>query len=150
MLRDSINSGLKEAMKAGDKRRISTLRLMNSAIKDRDIEARGAGKGPLSDEDLLGVFQKMIKQRQESLAIYEQAGRTDLATQEREEVAIIASFLPKQMSEEDMRAAVVAIVAETGATSMKDMGRVMAVLKERHSGKIDNAKASVLVKNALK
>ena len=149
VLREEINAALKEAMKAHDKRRTSTLRLVNAALKDRDIEARGAGKAALGDDEILGVLQKMIKQRQESLDIYSKAGRSDLATQEREEIEIIASYLPKQMSEEETRVAVEAVVKDTGAASMKDMGRVMAALKERYSGRIDLAKAGGTVKAVL-
>jgi uncharacterized protein YqeY len=149
VLRDDINTALKDAMKAGDKRRVSTLRLVNAAIKDRDIEARGQGKSALSDDDLLGLLQKMIKQRQESLDIYHKAGRTDLADQEREEIAIIAAYLPRQMSEDEARAAIAAAIRDTGAAGMKDMGKVMAALKERHSGRMDVAKASGLVKALL-
>ena len=149
MLRDDINNALKEAMKGGEKRRVSTLRLVNSAVKNADIEARGRGKGPLSDEELLSLLQKMIKQRQESIDFYEKGGRAELAAQEREEIAIIASYLPQQMSEAEARAAIDAAVAETGAAGMKDMGKVMAALKARHAGKMDFAKASALVKARL-
>ncbi len=149
MLRERINDGLKEAMKSKDARRVSTLRMMNAAIKDRDIEARGMGKGPLGDDELLGVFQKMIKQRQESLDLYEKGGRADLAGQEREEIAIISSFLPQQMSEEEVRAAIDSLVGELGATSVKDMGRVMTALRERYSGRMDFGKASGAVKARL-
>jgi uncharacterized protein YqeY len=149
VLRDQFNNALKEAMKGGDKRRVSCLRMVNSALKDRDIAARGEGKPPLTDEEILGLLQKMTKQRQESLEIYEKAGRTDLATQEREEIEIIASYMPKQMSEAEARAAIGAIIKETGAAGMKDMGKVMAAVKERHAGKMDVAKASGLVKSLL-
>ena len=149
MLRDDINNALKEAMKAGDKRRVSTLRLVNSALKNADIEARGQGKGPLSDDELLGLLHKMIKQRHESVELYEKGGRDELAEQEREEIAIIAAYLPQQMSDAEMRAAIEAAVAETGAAGMRDMGKVMAALKARHSGKMDFAKASALVKARL-
>ena len=149
MLRDDINNALKQAMKAGDKRRVSTLRLVNSAVKNADIEARGHGKGPLPDDELLSLLQKMIKQRHESVELYEKGGRPELAAQEREEIEIIASYLPKQMSDAEMRAAIEAAVAETGAAGMKDMGKAMAALKARHSGKMDFAKASGLVKARL-
>jgi uncharacterized protein YqeY len=150
VLRDEINSDLKVALKGGDKRRTSTLRLVNAAIKDRDIEARGLGKGPLADDELLGLLQKMIKQRQESVVLYEKGGRDDLATQEREEIEIITAYLPKQMAEDEVRAVIAAVIAETGAASIKDMGKVMAVMKERYSGKLDFAKASAAVKDVLK
>jgi uncharacterized protein YqeY len=149
VLRDDINNALKEAMKGGDKRRVSTLRLVNSALKNADIEARGHGKGPLADDELLSLLQKMIKQRQESVELYEKGGRPELAAQEREEIAIIAAYLPQQMSEAEMGAAIEAAVAETGAAGMKDRGKVMAALKARHSGKMDFAKASGLVKARL-
>jgi len=149
MLREDINNDLKAAMKAGDKRAISTLRLVNAAIKDRDIEARGAGRGALSDEELHALLQKMIKQRQESSSIYEQAGRQELATQEREEIAIIASYLPRQMSEAEMREAIAGVIHETGATGPRDIGKVMAALKQAYAGKMDFAKASAVVKTQL-
>jgi len=149
VLRDEINASLKEAMKSQNKRRIATLRLVNAALKDRDIEARGLGKPALSDDEILGLLQKMIKQRQESLEIYEKAGRTDLATQEREEIEIITGYLPKQMSEEETRTAIAAVITEISASGMKDMGRVMAALKERFSGKMDFAKASGVAKGLL-
>jgi uncharacterized protein YqeY len=149
VLRDDINNALKDAMKSGDKRRVSTLRLVNSALKNADIEARGHGKGPLADDELLALLQKMIKQRQESIELYEKGGRAELAAQEREEIAIIAAYLPQPMSEAEMRAAIDAAVAETGAAAMKDMGKVMAALKARHAGKMDFAQASGLVKARL-
>ena len=149
MLRDDINNALKDAMKAGDKRRVSTLRLVNSALKNADIEARGHGKGPLSDDELLLLLQRMIKQRQESVELYEKGRRPELAAQEREEIDIIAAYLPQQMSDAEMRGAIEAAVEETGAAGMKHMGKVMAALKAHHSGKMDFAKASALVKARL-
>ena len=149
MLRDEITAGLKEAMKAQDKRRVSTLRLISAAIKDRDIEARGLGRDALTDEELLGLLQKMIKQRQESLEIYEKAGRADLATQEREEIVIITSYLPKQMSEDEVKTVCASLVKEIDATGLKDMGKCMAALKERYAGQMDFAKASAAVKGIL-
>ena len=149
MLRDDINTAVKEAMKAKDERKLSTLRMVNSTIKNADIAARGEGKPPLSDADILAVLQKMIKQRQESVELCDKGGRPELATKERDEIAIIASFLPKQMSDDEVKSAIAAIVKETGAASMKDMGRVMAALKERYSGKMDFAKAGGLVKGQL-
>ena len=149
VLRDEINTSLKEAMKSGDKRRLGTLRLVNAAIKDRDIEARGHGKDPLSDDDLLGLLAKMIKQREESAKVYEEAGRADLSTQEREEIAIIQSFLPTQLTEAESQAAIAAVIAEIGAAGLKDMGRTMAALKERYTGVMDFGKASGTVKNLL-
>jgi hypothetical protein len=148
-LRESFTELMKAAMKAGDKRRTGTLRMITAALKDRDIEARGQGKEPLSDDDILGLLQKMVKQRQESITIYEQAGRTELATQESEEIEIIMGFMPKQMDEAEMTAAIKTIIAETGAASVKDMGKVMAVMKERYAGQMDFAKASGAVKGVL-
>jgi uncharacterized protein YqeY len=149
MLRDDINTALKGAMKSGDKRRVSTLRLVNSALKNADIEARGLGKAALSDDDLLGLLQKMIKQRHESIELYEKGGRADLAAQEREEVAIISAYLPQQMSEDEAKAAIAAAIGETGAQGMKDMGKVMAALKQRYAGRMDFGKASPIVKGLL-
>jgi len=149
MLRDDINNALKQAMKAHDERRVSTLRLINSALKNADIEARGQGKGPLSDEELLGLLQKMIKQRQESVELYEKGNRPELAAQEREEIAIIAAYLPKQMSDAEAQAAIAAVIKDVGAASMKDMSKVMAALKERHAGEMDFSKASRIVKGLL-
>jgi uncharacterized protein YqeY len=149
VLRDDINATLKDAMKSRDERRVSTLRLVNSALKNADIEARGQGKPALADEDLLGLLQKMIKQRQESVELYEKGGRPELAAKEREEIAIIAGFLPKQMSEDEAKAAISAAISDLGAAGMKDMGKVMAALKERHAGKMDFSRASALVKAAL-
>src|SRR6187401_222023 len=119
MLRDDINEALKVAMKARDEARVSTLRLVNSTLKNADIEARGQGKPPLSDGDLLGVLQKMIKQRQESVELYDKGGRAELAAQEREEIAIISGYLPKRMSEDDVKAAIAATIADSGANGIK-------------------------------
>jgi uncharacterized protein YqeY len=149
MLRDAINNAVKEAMKAREERKLSTLRMMNSTIKNADIDARGQGKPQLSDDDLLGVFQKMIKQRQESVELYEKGGRAELAAQEREEIAVISAYLPKQMSDDDVKAAITAVIKETGAASMKDMGKVVAALKAKYAGQMDFGKASGLVKAAL-
>lgn len=148
MLRDDINNALKEAMKAKDERKVSTLRLINSTFKNADIEARGAGK-TLSEADLLAVLQKMIKQRQESKELYEKGGRPELAQQEAEEIAIIQSYLPKQMSEDEMKAAIDAAIAETGAAGMKDMGKVIGLLRGKYAGQMDFGKASALVKSRL-
>ena len=149
MLRDDINTALKNAMKAGDARRVSTLRLVNAALKNADIEARGQGKGPLGEDEMLALLQKMIKQRQEAIELYDKGGRAELAQQEREEIAIIASYLPKQMSEDEVKAAIAAAIADTGAAGMKDMGKVIAALKGKFAGKMDFAKASGLVKGML-
>lgn len=149
MLRDDINNAVKDAMRAKDERKLSTLRMVNSTIKNADIEARGQGKPPLSDADLLGVLQKMIKQRQESVELYEKGGREELAAQERAEILVISGYLPKQMSESDVKAAIAAAVAETQAAGMKDMGKVIAVLKAKYAGQMDFGKASGMVKAAL-
>jgi uncharacterized protein YqeY len=148
-MRERFTEDMKTAMRAGDKRRLATVRLVQAALKDKDIEARGAGKGQASDEEILGLLQKMIKQRQESAAIYEGAGRAELASQEREEAEIIAAYLPKQMEEAETRAAIAAAIAETGAASMKDMGKVVAALRAKYAGRMDFAKASGLVKDLL-
>jgi uncharacterized protein YqeY len=123
--------------------------MVNSTIKNADIEARGQGKPPLSDAELLSVLQKMIKQRQEAVELYEKGGRAELATQEREEIAVISAYLPKQMSEDEMKAAISALIAETGAAGIKDMGKVIGVLKAKYAGQMDFARASGLVKAAL-
>ncbi len=149
MLRDDINNAVKDAMRAKDERKLSTLRMVNSTIKNADIEARGQGKGPLSDADLLGIFQKMIKQRQESVELYDKGGRAELADQERAEIAIIQGYLPKQMSDADVQAAIAAAVKDTGAAGMKDMGKVIAELRAKYAGQMDFGKASGLVKAAL-
>jgi uncharacterized protein YqeY len=149
MLRDDINTAVKEAMKAKDERKLSTLRMVNSALKNADIEARGQGKPPLSDEDILGLLQKMIKQRQESVELYDKGGRAELADQERAEIAVIAAYLPKQMGEDEVKAAIAAAIKDTGASGMKDMGKVIAALKAKHAGQMDFGKASGLVKAAL-
>jgi uncharacterized protein len=148
-MRETITAALKLATKAQDKRRLSTLRLVSAAIKDRDIAARTAGKGEATDAELLELFAKMIKQREESEKIYRDAGRAELAQQEAEEIAIIREFLPKQLSEADTQKAIAEAIAEAGATSIKDMGKVMAALKTRYAGQIDFAKASALVKAKL-
>ena len=149
MLRDDINNALKDAMKARDERRVSTLRLINSSLKNADIEARGQNKGPLGDDELLALLAKMIKQRQESIELYEKGGRAELAQQERDEIAIIAAYLPKQMSDAEVQAAVAQAIAESGASSMKDMGKVIAALKGRYAGRMDFGKVSPLVKELL-
>jgi uncharacterized protein YqeY len=148
VLRDKINDSVKVAMKAQDKPRLSTLRLINAAIKNAEIDAERAGK-KLADDDVLGILQKMIKQRQDSIEAYDKGGRKDLADQERGEIDVIRDFLPQQMSEAEAKAAIAAVIQETGAAGMKDMGKVMATLKERHAGKMDFGKASALVKGLL-
>jgi hypothetical protein len=147
-IRQELTSELKLAMKAGDKRRVDTIRLLNAALKDRDIDARGQGK-TLSDDDVLALLQKQVKSRQESVEIYDKAGRVDLATQEREEIAVIRSFLPQPLSAAETDAAITSAIAETGAASIKDMGKVVGVLRAKYAGRLDMAKASAAVKAKL-
>ena len=147
-LRDEFTASLKEAMKAGDKLKVSTVRLITSALKDREIEARGAGK-TISEDDILALLQKMVKQRQESLKIYQDAGRSDLAEQEQGEITIIQSYLPQQMDESEVSSAIDSVIAEIGAASIKDMGKVMAALKERFAGRMDFGAASGVIKAKL-
>ncbi|MBM6581097.1 GatB/YqeY domain-containing protein [Microvirga sp. BT689] len=149
MLRERFTADMKEAMKAGEKGKLGAIRLIQAALKDKDIEARGAGKDPLSDEEILALLQKMVKQRQESITMYEQGGRTELAQAEKDEVAVITSYLPQQMDEAETKAAIEAAIAETGAASMKDMGKVVAALRAKYAGRMDFAKASGLVKDLL-
>ena len=148
MLRDKINDEVKQAMKSQDKLRLSTLRLMNAAIKNAEIDAR-TGAGPLTEDDVLGLLQKMIKQREDSVALYEQGGRKELADQERGEIEIIRGFLPQQMSEAEAKAAIAEVIKQTGAQGIKDMGKVMATLKQAYPGRMDFGKASGLVKGLL-
>jgi uncharacterized protein len=148
MLREQFTSELKTAMKGGDKRRVETIRMITAALKDTDIEARVSGK-EMGDDEILALLQKLVKSRQESMEIYAQNARPELADKEREEIAIISSFLPQPMSDEDVTAAIKAAIAETGAASIKDMGKVIAALKAQHAGKMDFGKASGLVKAAL-
>ena len=147
-MREKINQDLKDAMKARDSARVDTLRMINAALKDKDIEARGAGK-TLTGDDVLALLQKMIKSRQESLYIYEKAGRADLADKEKGEIAVISAYLPQQLSESEVAEAVKAAIAEAGAASIKDMGKVVAALKAKYTGRMDFAKASAAVKAAL-
>jgi uncharacterized protein YqeY len=147
-MREKFSSELKAAMKAGEKRRVDTIRMIMAALKDKDIEARGQGKA-VSGEDILALLQKMVKSRKESLEIYEKAGRTDLATQESEEIAVIHSFLPQQLTEAEVEQAISTAISETGAASIKDIGRVVAVLKGKYAGRMDFGKASALVKEKL-
>ena len=148
MLREQINESIKSAMKSKDKQRLSTLRLVSSAIKYAEIEAERTGK-TLSDDDILSLLQKMIKQRQESVDIFDKAGRKELADQERGEIEVIKGFLPKQMSEAEAGEAIGAVIKEIGAQGVKDMGKVMAALKQAYAGKMDFGKASGLVKTLL-
>jgi uncharacterized protein YqeY len=149
MLRDDINKALTEAMKAKNERAVSTLRMVNSTLKNADIEARGANKPPLGDAEVISVLQKMIKQRQESADLYKKGNRPELVKQEEEEIAIISGYLPKQMAEADVAAAIDAAIKETGAAGMKDMGKVIGVLRGKYAGQMDMAKASAAVKAKL-
>ena len=149
MIRDDIKAALVSAMKSGDKDSVGTLRMLQSAIKNRDIELRTASVQPDDDALVTEVMQKMIKQRRESAALYETGGRAELAAIETAEIATLERFLPRQMSEDEARTAIAAIIADTGANSMKDMGRVMAEVKQRHATSIEPAKASALVKALL-
>jgi uncharacterized protein len=147
-MRERFASELKAAMKAADKRRVGTIRMIMAALKDREIEARSQGK-TLSDEDILALLQKMTKSRKESQEIYEKAGRLDLSAQEAEEISIINSFLPQQLSESEVKAAIAAAIAETGASSVKEMGKVVGALKAQYAGRMDFARAAARVKAML-
>jgi len=149
MMRDAIQAALKEAQKSQDKTRVSTLRLICAAVKDRDIANRSSGKDPVSDTEISEILTKMIKQRRESASTYEQAGRLELADQERAESAVILEFLPKQMCEEEVEQACENVVRETGAEGLRDVGKCMSTLKERFSGQMDFSKASGVVKSIL-
>jgi uncharacterized protein YqeY len=150
MIRDTLSSAQKEAMKARDTARLSTVRLILAAIKDRDIANRGAGKEQASDDDILQLLAKMIKQREESAKIYTEGGRPELAEKEREEIVIIQGYMPEQLSDEKVREICVAVIAETGAQGLKDMGKCVALLRERYAGQMDFAKASAILKDLLK
>ncbi|MBY5455172.1 GatB/YqeY domain-containing protein [Rhizobium beringeri] len=149
MLRDQLATQLKEAMKAKNAERLSTVRLIQAAVKDRDIANRGTGKEQASDDEILQILAKMVKQRDESAKIYEENSRPELAAKERAEIIVIQDFMPKQLSDNEVRTNVSAIIAETGAAGAKDMGKVMAALKERYAGQMDFAKASATVKELL-
>lgn len=150
-LREDITAAVKDAMKAGDKKRLSTLRLMTAAIKDKDINSRTEGHDSAltSDAGLIDLFAKMVKQRQESVAVYEQGGRPELAQNERDEIAVIQAYMPKQLSDEEAKAAVADVIKAVGAASVKDMGKVMAELKAKYAGQMDFAKAGGIVKSLL-
>ncbi len=148
MIRDDINKALIEAQKAKNERTVSTLRMVNATLKNADIEARTTGK-PLGDAEVLSILQKMIKQRQESVELYKKGAREDLVKQEEEEIAIISVYLPKQMSDADVAAAIDAAIKETGAASMKDMGKVIGILRGKYAGQMDFGKASGAVKAKL-
>lgn len=148
-MREQINEALKQAIKGREQRRTATLRLINAAIKDRDIDARGEGKEAVSDNEILAILQKMVKQREESAAIYAEAGREELATQEREEIAIIQEFLPKPLTDEEVGSAIDEAIAATGAEGLRDMGKVVGRLKKKFPGRIDLGEASKAIKAKL-
>lgn len=148
-MRDQLAAALKDAMKSKDAPRLSTVRLVLAEVKTRDIANRGAGKGDASDDEILQILAKMVKQREESAKIYEDNARPELAAKERAEIAVVQDFMPKQLSESDVRTNVAAAIAEAGASGPKDMGKVMAVLKERYAGQMDFSKASSVLKELL-
>ena len=147
-MREKITQDLKQAMKAGERAKVDALRLINAALKDKDIEARGAGKS-LSEDDILALLQKMIKSRQESVEIYEKANRNELADKEKVEIAVISAYLPQQLTGAEVAEAVKTAIADVGASSIKDMGKVVAALKGKFTGRMDFAKASLAVKAVL-
>lgn len=149
-MRDKFAEALKQAQKSQDKRTVSTLRLIQAAIKDRDIAHRGAGKDPVSDTEVLEILAKMVKQRQESAKAFEEGNRLELAEQERAEIEIIRAFLPQQLCEDDVKAACAKVVDETGADGLRDMGKCMSALKEKYPGQMDFGKASGIVKGLLR
>lgn len=149
MLQDRLKEAQKDALKTGDKERLSTLRLILAAIKNREISLRGDGKGPISDDGIIELLHTMIKQRRESIRLYEQGGRTDLVDKEKSEIAVIEKFLPAQLTAEEINALCAQAVSELEAKGLKDMGRVMSLLKERHAGSMDFNKASVEVRRLL-
>ncbi len=148
-MREKITEDVKIAMKAGQKDKLSTLRMMQAAIKDRDIANRGLGKEAAGGDELLQLLTKMVKQREESAAIYDKGGRPELAAKEREEIGFIQAYMPKQLSDDETKSAIAAIVSETGASSIKDMGKVMAELRAKFSGQMDFGKASGVIKSLL-
>lgn len=149
MIREQIKSKLIESMKAKDEKVTGTLRLINAAIKDKDIEARPKGITEIDDTAILSLLQSMIKQRKESIDMYQKGGRADLVVNEQSEIDVIQSFLPKQMTDEEIKSAIETIISETGASSVKDMGKVMGVLKSKYAGQLDMGKASALIKGLL-
>jgi len=148
-MREKITEALKTALKAGEKQRASTLRMVNAAIQDRDIANRGTGKGPAGDDEILQILTKMVKQRQESAKAFEDGKRPELAAQENAEIAIISDFLPSQMDEGDAKVAIGQAIRDTGAAGVRDMGKVMAELKAKYAGRMDFGKASGWVKELL-
>jgi uncharacterized protein len=149
MLREKLNADMKDAMRAGEKAKLGTIRLMNSAIKSADIEARPSGKDAISDAEILQVFAKMIKQRRDSVEQFTTGGRAELAAAEMAEIAVIESYMPKQMTEAEVKAVAGTLIKELGAVGVKDMGKVIAAMKEKYAGQIDFGKASGLVKGLL-
>ncbi|TCL74818.1 GatB/YqeY domain-containing protein [Rhizobium sp. BK251] len=149
MIRETLANAQKDAMKAKEAARLSTVRLILAAIKDRDIANRGAGKEAASDDDILQILSKMVKQREESAKIYDEGGRPELSAKEREEITVIQGFMPAQLSDDKIREICAAVIAEIGAQGIKDMGKCMAVLKERYAGQMDFAKASGVLKTLL-
>ncbi|HVZ14182.1 MAG TPA: GatB/YqeY domain-containing protein, partial [Bauldia sp.] len=149
MIRDKLAEATRDALRAQDKPLLSALRMVTSSVKNADIEARGTGKGELSEDALLSLFQKLIKQRQESAEMYDKGGRPELAAGERAEIAVIQSFMPKQMEEADVAAAIDDAIRESGAASIKDMGKVMALLRQRYAGRMDFAKVGGVLKGRL-
>ena len=146
-LRDTLNTAVKEAMKARDQKRLATLRLIQANIKDKDIAGRTEeSREGISDDEILALFGKLIKSREDSIVLYEKGGRAELAEAEKAEIAILREFMPRQLDETETKAAIAAVVAETGAASLKDMGKVMAALKERYTGTMDFGKAGALIK----
>ena len=150
MMRETLSNAMKDAMKAKDALRLSAVRLIQTAIKDRDIAHRGAGKDPVSDDEILQILTKMIKQREESAKMYTEGGRAELAEQEKAEIEVIRGFMPKQLGEDEVRAIIAGLITETGAQGLRDMGKVIGLLKERYPGQLDFAKASGVVKDLLK
>lgn len=148
-MREKITEDVKSAMKAGEKDKLSTLRMMQAAIKDRDIANRGTGKDAASDDELLQLFTKMVKQREESASIYDKGQRPELAAKERAEIAIIQAYMPKQLSDDETKAIIAIVIKETGAASVKDMGKVMAELRGKYAGQMDFGKASGVIKSLL-
>lgn len=148
-MRTRLLEGMKDAMKSGEKRKLATMRLINAAIKDRDISARGAGKERVSDDEILAILQKMIKQREESAQVYEDGNRLELAAQEREEIEIIREYLPKQMDADEVRNACAKVVTEVGGEGLRDMGKCMNAIKQRYPGRLDVGQASKVVKELL-
>lgn len=148
-MRERLSDEVKTAMKSGDKARLSTLRLMQAAIKDRDIANRGAGKDAASDDEIAQLLAKMVKQREDSAKAFDDGNRPELAAKEREEIVVIRDFMPKQLDQAETEAAIRAAIAETGAAGVKDMGKVMAALREKYAGQMDFGKASGLIKGLL-